>query len=206
MKQARRKTAFSTAAALVGCLLFVDIVTVHADETAVPPERLREDIEALSMGGDFRGADWGATPDQVREAEQAEARGREHREEGAFSLLFVVQILNRTGEIRYFFDGKCGRLVGGSITFAEPVSEMSYFSIIKTFGNIYGEDGSIWKLINGGSYSTWRHDETLIALLHQPYGVDVRLQDGIDAPALMEKPPTSIFYRMDVERPENCDF
>ncbi len=158
------------------------------------------------MGGDFRGSDWGATPDEVRKAEQAEARGREHREEGAFSLLYVEQILNRTGEIRYFFDGKCGRLVGGSITFAEPVSEMSYFSIIKTFGNIYGEDGSIWKLINGGSYSTWQHDETLITLLHQPYGDDVRLQDGIDAPALMEKPPTSIFYRLDGERPENCDF
>ncbi len=179
---------------------------VPAEESPESIERLRGDIESLSMGGDFRGFDWGTAPDKVQKRESAEAKGREALQAGRFSLLFISQILNRTAEIHYVFDGKCGRLVGGSITFAEPVSEMSYFSIIKTFGNIYGEGGSISKLINGGSWSTWEHDGTTITLLHQPYGDDVRLEYGIDAPALMEKPPTSIFYRMDGEIPENCEF
>lgn len=193
-------------AVLAACSLLTAIRTVSAEESPLPYERLRGDIEAFTGGGNFRSSNWGATPDEVQQQEQAEAQGREDLEEGAFSLLYIEQILGRTGEIRYFFDGKCGRLVGGSITFAEPVSELGYLSILQTINNIHGEGGPISELTNGGSYSTWRHGESFIALLHQPYGNDVRLEYGLEAPALMEKPPTSIFYRMEGERPANCDY
>lgn len=146
---------------------------------------------------DFRKSNWGATPDDVLQQEEAEPLGREDHEKGGFYLVFSEQMFGQVAEIRYFFDPLCERLVVGSFSFAEPLSEGHFIGIIKTFGDIYGEGPPISNL-NGGTSATWQDGETTIGLLHLPKGVEV--------PELADRPPTSITYWYRDAKPTSCDF
>ena len=148
-------------------------------------------------GDDFRQSDWGATPDEVQKQEEAEPLGREEKEGGGFYLVFAEQMFGQKAEIRYFFDPLCERLVVGSFSFAEPISEGHFLLVIKTFIDIYGEGPPITNL-NGGSLATWQDGDLSVQLLHLPKGVDV--------PELADRPPTIITYWFRDAKPTSCDF
>lgn len=150
-----------------------------------------------AWGDDFRKSDWGATASDVLQEEKAEPLGREDKENGGFNLVFSEQMFGQKAEIRYLFDPHCERLVAGSFSFAEPLSEGHFLGVIRTFGNIYGE-GPPGSYLNGGSLYTWQDGESSIRLLHLPKGVEV--------PELADRPPTSITYWYRDGKPSSCDF
>ena len=106
-------------------------------------------------------------------------------------------MLGQRTEVRYFFDPLCERLVAGSFSFAEPLSESHFLGVIETFGNIYGDVVRSSNL-NGGTLFVWQDGKTSIHLMHLPRGVVV--------PELADRPPTLIAYWYGDLKPSNCDF
>jgi hypothetical protein len=138
-----------------------------------------------AWGDDFRKSDWGATPGDVEQQEEAESLGRKDEQNGMFALVFSEAMFGHKAEIRYHFDAHCERLYFGSFSFEESLPEASYIGIMQTFSNIYGEPES-HSFVYGGSLYTWKNGESSIQLMH--------LLKGIDVPELADRPRTSISY------------
>ena len=130
------------------------------------------------------------------QAEKAELTAREETENGSYAIRYAAELLGQTMEIAYFFDSTCKRLVAGSLSFAEPLSETQFLMIIRTFTNIYGE-GPPSTSLNGGHILKWQNDESEIQFLHLPHGVEV--------PELDHLPRSLVSYRYLESNPPSCD-
>lgn len=145
---------------------------------------------------DFRSSKWGATVREVMETEKAELTKQEKTELGWHVMRYTSDMLGQSMEVAYFFDPKCTRLIGGSFSFEEPLSERQYLMIIWTFNNIHGEGISSNRL-NGGGTTKWQGDDSEIQFRHWPNDNEI--------PEFKDFAPTQVTYLSLAGEPSSCD-
>jgi len=149
-----------------------------------------------AWSSDFRNSKWGATVSEVLETEKAELTKQEKTELGWHTMRYAAEMLGQTMEVSYFFDPICKRLVAGSFSFEEPLSEIQFLMIIRTFSSIYGE-GVSSNSLNGGGTIKWQGDDSEIQFRHWPIDNEI--------PALEHLAPSQVSYRSIEGEPSSCD-
>ncbi len=153
-------------------------------------------FSAPAWSSGFRNSQWGATMSEVVHTERAKPTAREVTENGLHTIRYAAELLGQPADFTYYFDSMCKRLIGGSLSFPEPLTETQMLMVIRTFSNIYGE-GPASTNLNGGHIMKWHDDESDIQFLHLPRGVEI--------PELEHLPRSRISYWSLEREPSSCD-